>query len=499
MQMSWRRNKQELFRRDIAQQMLQNGKEWIDAHSGFIIVMVIAGVIVGVGAIVWLNREKMEITRVVLQENVWGNIFLWMGSLFMVVNLAVLIWRIVLVCRYRPIPGGDDEQLPECTVVVPAYNEGRQVLITLRSLAASDYPMEKLQIIAVDDGSVDDTWYWIRKARQELGGRVKTIKLPHNQGKRHALYAGFQESRGDVLVTVDSDSTVEPQTLRCLVSPLVVDRRVGGVAGNVRVLNRAKGIIPRMLEVVFVYSFDFIRAGQSMVNTVMCTPGALSAYRRDVVLRVLEEWLQQTFCGRPANIGEDQAITNLILREGYHVLFQQNARVYTNVPTGYTNLCRMFLRWERSSVRETVAMSRFAFRRFRNGSMLGARINLLLSWLALTKYQLLLMLTWGLILWQPLVFGLNALLGIIISSSLPAGLYAWRYRSSEAFCAYVYGIFWFAALFWVKLYALLTVHQSGWLTRQVQSGSAPSSLAFKRGNLCPAYSVVKQPLNRKRF
>ena len=214
-----------------------------------------------------------------------------------------------------------------------------------------------------------------------------------------------------------------------------------------------------------MYSFDFIRAGQSMVNTVMCTPGALSAYRARVVMRVLPAWIGQTFRGRPANIGEDRAMTNLILREGYHTLFQQDAVVYTNVPVRYKILCKMFLRWARSNVRETLVMSSFAFRRFREGSMLGARINLLIGWQALTKSQLLFMGTLANLFMYPTNYTFQVLFGIVVSSSLMAGLYCWRQKSADGLWGYVYGVFWFVALFWITPYAILTSHKTGWLTR----------------------------------
>ena len=113
-----------------------------------------------------------------------------------------------------------------------------------------------------------------------------------------------------------------------------------------------------------MFSFDFMRASQSMVKTVMCTPGALSAYRKSIVMGVLDEWVDQTFLGRPANIGEDRALTNLILRKGYDVVFQQSARVYTEVPVGYANLCKMYLRWARSNVRENPCHDRIYFYHF---------------------------------------------------------------------------------------------------------------------------------------
>lgn len=416
----------------------------------------------------FVHGDRIEIVRYRLEEMGWGGMYLGFGAFFIIINISVLIWRCILFLRYRPAPPCHATRLPFCTVVVPAYNEGRQVLMTLESLVQSNYPEEKLQIIAVDDGSADDTWHWICQAENAYPGRITTIRLPFNQGKRHALFAGFNQSKGDILVTVDSDSVVEPETLQRLVSPFVYDRLVGAVAGNVRVLNRSEGIIPRMLDVIYLFSFDFIRAAQSMVNTVLCTPGALSAYRTEVVMRILPKWINQRFCGRPANIGEDRAMTNLILREGYSTLFQQNALVYTSAPVRYKNLCRMFLRWARSNVRETLVMSTFAFRTFREGPMLGARINLFLQWMTLTTSQLLLLGTLASLFLYPTLIGIQVLLGIVISSSLRAWLYCWRERNTEGIWAYLYGIFWFLALSWITPYAIFTPYKTGWLTRQTR-------------------------------
>ena len=411
--------------------------------------------------------EKTEALVAFLERLPFANPFFLVGKTFFAMTVLMLIWRIILVLRYRPVQPCDDIELPSCSVIVPAYNEGQQVLVTLRSLAASDYPQEKLQIIAVDDGSADDTWDWISAAARELRGRVVPVRLPFNQGKRHALFAGFQQSTGDVFVTVDSDSIVEPQTLRHLVSPFAKNSKVGAVAGNVRVLNRSEGLIPKMLDVIFFFSFDFVRASQSMVKTVMCTPGALSAYRGDIVRSILAEWLEQKFFGKPANIGEDRAMTNIILRNGFHVLFQGSAVVYTNVPTHYRNLCKMFLRWARSNVRESLVMCRFAFRRFRQDSMLGARINLAYHILGMARSQFIFLGTFMLFAWQPVILGSSILLGTLISSTLPAMLYGLRYRSSDAVWAYLYGLLWLFGLSWITPYALLTPHQTGWLTRQI--------------------------------
>src|SRR5690606_31073224 len=187
----------------------------------------------------------------------------------------------------KPVKSVTNEELPTCTVIVPAYNEGKQVWDTLMSLADSEYPEGKLEILAIDDGSKDDTWYWMQQAKKKLGDRLSIFQQPQNKGKRHALYRGFHLGKGEVFVTVDSDSVVKPDTLRNLVSPFVVNEKCGAVAGNIRVLNNEKALLPKMLNVSFVLSFEFVRSAESSLNSVLCTPGALAAYRRTAVFACL--------------------------------------------------------------------------------------------------------------------------------------------------------------------------------------------------------------------
>jgi hyaluronan synthase len=84
----------------------------------------------------------------------------FLGSLGAIYTLAFLVMqsvRTVLWWRYRPysLPSGP---LPKVTVLIPAYNEGAMVEKALYSVAAADYPKDRLEIICIDDGSRDDTW-----------------------------------------------------------------------------------------------------------------------------------------------------------------------------------------------------------------------------------------------------------------------------------------------------------------------------------------------------
>lgn len=414
---------------------------------------------------VYLLQPQFEEMNMSRMNTMGGMILIFVSSFLLLFRLGFLAYIGRLFFEYKPVDSVTDEELPSCTVIVPAYNEGRQVYDTLLSLTSSRYPAEKLQLISIDDGSKDDTWEWMKKAKELLGDRVSIYQQPVNQGKRHALYRGFNLATGEVFVTVDSDSIVEKDTLRNLVSPFVVNENCGAVAGNVRVLNNQKAIIPRMLNVSFVFSFEFIRSAQSVLGSVLCTPGALAAYRSKAVMNCLPEWINQTFMGQPTDIGEDRAMTNMILKQGYHVLFQRNAYVLTNIPEKFSSLHKMFTRWERSNVRENLMMSRFAFKPFRNGSRSGTRLLLVNQWMhMLTAYPLFLIMIILLIM-HPILFISSTLLSILIFSSLPAFFYARKYNVSEAFWAYSYSLFYTFSLFWITPYAMATANRRGWLTR----------------------------------
>ncbi len=392
-----------------------------------------------------------------------------LGFLLLAVNVLYLGAMLFLAgVFYRPWQSVSDRELPTCTVIVPAYNEGRGVLKALESLAASDYPAEKLEIIAIDDGSVDDTWNWICRAAQAAPDRIRTLRLPANRGKRHALHCGIRSSRMEVIVTVDSDSTVLPDTLRQLVSPLAADPAVGAVAGNIRVGNRDEGLIPRMMDVNFVFNFDLMRAGQSVMRSVFCTPGALSAYRREALLPFVDSWLEQKFLGEAAGIAEDRALSTNLLRGNWRIVFQRTAVAYTAMPVAFRNTSRMLLRWGRGDVRETLRLYRFAFRRF-DGFHLGMQLQLLVQSMWLLLPILLLPITLPVVAANPVLAFQSGCALTLAWSSVAALLYLHRGGGSEALLAYVFSCFRLVFLFWITPWCVLTVRNSGWLTRGVET------------------------------
>jgi hyaluronan synthase len=395
----------------------------------------------------------------------WGTTFIISTATLFVYKALFFLFMFYKFLKYKPVASVSDKELPMITVIVPAYNEGRQVWDTLMSLAQSDYPQAKLELLSIDDGSADDTWEWMQKAKTELGDRLVILQQPENKGKRHALYRGFNLGLGDIFVTVDSDSIVNKDTLRHLVSPFITNENCGAVAGNIRVLNNQKAMLPKMLDVSFVLSFEFVRSAESSLNSVLCTPGALAAYRSTAVHKCLPEWINQTFMGKASDIGEDRAMTNMILKQGKHVLFQKNAVAYTNVPEEFTGLYNMFIRWGRSNVRENLAMAKFVFTNFRDGKKSGVRMLFMSQFLEMLMSYPFLLIMLFFISTHPILFFGSTFMSILILSTFSVIFYSNRYKISESIWAYSYSILFTFGLFWITPYAIATASRRGWLTR----------------------------------
>lgn len=409
-----------------------------------------------------LRYGSFRVYLEMLQSQTYSSFLPALGAGYSLVMLLFQGLRTALWACYRPYPLSS-APLPSLTVIIPAYNEGRMVEKALHSVAQADYPPHLLEIICVDDGSTDDTWVHVERAQKRFPHLIQAIRFPRNRGKKAALYAGFQAGRGEVLVTVDSDSVIEPAALRHLVAPLQDDAAIGAVAGNVKVYNRHQSFMGKMQGVRFV-NLDFLRASQSLHKTVICTPGSLSAYRRAVLLPNLEAWLHQTFLGAPCHHSEDRALTNFILRSGYLTYYQRSAVVYTLVPETYAGVCRMYLRWERGNIRESCVMASYLFGGFRPRHRLLPRVEFILTQLEapLTLFFFALLVA-SIAVYPLILFKLLILLGIMTCFGLI--YYLCLERDLEFIYGIIYGFYAFFLLQWIFPYAFFTVRDRRWLTR----------------------------------
>jgi hyaluronan synthase len=379
-------------------------------------------------------------------------------SFLMMVHLP---YRAILCFLYRPYPLVPD--LPTVSVIIPAYNEGAMVEKAIESSVMSDYPREKLEILCVDDGSTDDTWEHIQKEAARHPGLVRTLRHSRNRGKRHALATGFNESRGEILVTMDSDSVIARDGLKHLVSPFA-DAKVGAATAKVRVFNKQQNFLTRMLAVRYIMAFEFFRASTSVFKTVMCCSGVLSAYRRSVVERFQDRWLKQEFLGQICTYGDDRALTNFVLREGFDTVYQRTAEVHTLAPSTLGKLARMLTRWHKSFIRESLIFSTFMFSRYRERHRFPAAFDFLLT-ATLIPFQFYITLYSLYHVFIDPILILRFLALIVIMGATYMLFYIRFERNTDFLYGVLYSFLHVFFLMWTVPYAVLTFRNNSWLTR----------------------------------
>ncbi|MFD7614636.1 bifunctional polysaccharide deacetylase/glycosyltransferase family 2 protein [Streptomyces sp. NPDC059828] len=214
------------------------------------------------------------------------------------------------------------------TVLVPAYNEKECIENTVRSLMASDHPIE---VIVIDDGSSDDTADLVDEMWLP---NVRVIRQA-NAGKPEALNNGIRNARHDIIVMMDGDTVFEPSTVRELVQPFG-DPNVGAVAGNAKVGNR-ESLIGAWQHIEYVMGFNLDRRMYDMLRCMPTIPGAVGAFRREALQRV----------GGMSDdtLAEDTDITMALHRDGWRVVYAERARAWTEAPESVQQLWSQRYRW----------------------------------------------------------------------------------------------------------------------------------------------------------
>ncbi|MCO5965146.1 chitooligosaccharide synthase NodC [Sinorhizobium meliloti] len=242
--------------------------------------------------------------------------------------------------------------LPAVDVIVPCFNEDPRILSAcLASVVDQDYAGE-LRVYVVDDGSRNrDAIVRVHDAYAR-DPRFSFILLPENVGKRKAQIAAIRQSSGDLVLNVDSDSTVASDVVTKLALKMQ-NPGVGAAMGQLTASNRRDTWLTRLIDMEYWLACNEERAAQARFGAVMCCCGPCAMYRRSALVSLLDQYETQLFRGRPSDFGEDRHLTILMLKAGFRTEYVPDAVVATVVPDTLGSYLRQQLRWARSTFRDT--------------------------------------------------------------------------------------------------------------------------------------------------
>jgi hyaluronan synthase len=374
--------------------------------------------------------------------------------------ITYIFSRFVLSYLHRPVPSIPGYE-PSISFVVPAKNEEDNIYETIARFGAVEYPKEKIEVIAINDGSTDGTLRQMQRAAVAIRpnvARIEVVDWTVNRGKRYGMYEGAKRARNDVVIFIDSDSFVERDAVRHLVK-FFVDPAIAAVSGHTDVYNRDENLLTRMQALRYYVAFRVYKAAESAFGLVTCCPGCCSAYRKAYLDEFLEEWVHQRFLGKECTFGDDRSLTNYVLRK-YRAAYATDALAYTVVPATFRQYLKQQQRWKKSWVRETIIASTFMWKK----NPLAAAFFYIYIFLAFAGPIVFL----HALVWTPLVIGIFPiiyLLGLLLMLMLH-GLYYRIYKRDLHWIPAVFA-FWFYSviLMWQLPWAFVTIADTRWGTR----------------------------------
>lgn len=235
--------------------------------------------------------------------------------------------------------------LPNVSVLIPAYNEERDIERRLDNILESEYPKNKLEIIVIDSGSVDKTRSIIESQFQNT---VILVKEQERRGKAHAINLGLQKCRGEIIILSDATTLYDKRTIRQLVDSFK-DVRVGAVSAIYDVPNREESHVSESEYKFWVYK-DRIRLLESSIHSTSWLSGEACAFRSGIVSKVDEDTL-----------ADDSNIALQIISKGHRVIVNQNARFVERSPTQFFDYFRIKSRRALGGLIETLRFRSLLF------------------------------------------------------------------------------------------------------------------------------------------
>ena len=243
---------------------------------------------------------------------------------------AVVLTVLALLDRASRAPS-DSDYRPTVSVIIPAYNEERVIVDSLRHVLASSYP--DLQVIVADDGSKDATSALVRA---HFGSEPRvTLLTMANGGKASALNRALLQAKGEIIIALDADTQFLEDTIPKLVR-WFEDPLIGAVAGNARVGNKVN-LVTRWQAIEYVTAQNVERRALDALRAITVVPGAVGAWRRQA-LDAVDGYPEDT-------LAEDQDLTIAIQRLGWRVAYDVEAIALTEAPETFAALSKQRYRW----------------------------------------------------------------------------------------------------------------------------------------------------------
>jgi len=270
---------------------------------------------------------------------VLGNYYLSLAIVLFIAIIPgyvnILLLASLYFYRYEPVKMKNAD-FPPINLLIAAYNEEDVIRETFRGIRQQNYP-NTIDVIVVDDGSLDDTVTQLNKLNVP---HLKVVKVQHG-GKANALNTGLKYCTHDIIVTIDADTFLHKTAVKRIVARLLSSQGYAAVAGHILVKNERMSRLTRIQSWDYMLGISAVKVQQGLFEGTLVAQGAFSAFRKGPLLE-LKGWRDR--------MGEDIVLTWALLQKGFRVGYEPSAFAFTSAPLNYAWFSRQRQRWARGMI-----------------------------------------------------------------------------------------------------------------------------------------------------
>ncbi len=256
------------------------------------------------------------------------------------ISLYLLIfWMLVLIEKGVKYKVRKLKTFPTISICIPAYNEGKNIKETIKSVVGLDYPKEKIEIFVVNDGSKDNTQKEAEKAIKQYSDRNIILLNQKNKGKGAAMNSALKIATGEYFVCLDADSIVDKKALKIML-PHFYHKNIVSVLPVLKVQHKSN-LIRKIQYCEYLVNFFYKRI-MSRLNCVHVTPGPFAIYRREIIQKIggFDE----------NNLVEDLEMAFRLQKANFEIVQLLNPNILTKAPKNYLQFYRQRNRWYKGSL-----------------------------------------------------------------------------------------------------------------------------------------------------
>lgn len=369
----------------------------------------------------------------------------------------------------------DYNYTPKVSIMLSAFNEGPHVYECVKSIMESTYPLDKIEVIAYDDCSPDDTWEYLQKIQSEYPNSIIAKRNATNQGKCFTLVEIARQTTGEILISIDSDTIFDSKAIRELVS-CYADPDMGAVGGQIKIKNVNDSLWSQLQTVQYAFTYYFYKAIENRYKVSRCLCGPLVSFRREVYMPLLKQIENRNFLGEFITYGEDTFLTILIcfgigLDKKWKVYNAYDALGWTGTPTTIPTYLNQQIRWRRGTMVNGLFTISKLWQNCMDGGIAATIINVVPSAITVSAVLLVayLFCTGQFLVYICTLMCLTSMVGIIKC----VGYNLWIGRKDRmgplknpVLTGIVFGSWVLVSWVLLNFFATFTLDDGGWVTRQ---------------------------------